>query len=49
LKLAGREFLKAAGIAGMPAIIPGSALGLNGATAPGEHIIMGCIGAGRMG
>jgi predicted dehydrogenase len=49
--LARREFLKrtAAGIAGFPAIVPASALGLSGATPPSERIVMGSIGVGNMG
>ncbi len=49
-----REFARkvttiAAGAAGFPAILPGSALGLNGATAPSNRIVMGCIGTGGQG
>ncbi|MBI4876860.1 MAG: Gfo/Idh/MocA family oxidoreductase [Acidobacteria bacterium] len=48
--LARREFLKqAAGAAVWPAIVPASALGLNGATPPSDRIVMGAIGVGRMG
>ncbi len=32
-----------------PAIIPASALGQDGATAPSERIVVGCIGAGNRG
>jgi predicted dehydrogenase len=39
-----RQFLAA-----FPAIIPASALGLQGATAPSDRIVMGCIGVGGMG
>ncbi|MBI4873451.1 MAG: Gfo/Idh/MocA family oxidoreductase [Acidobacteria bacterium] len=42
-----REFLH--GALGAPVIVPGSALGLNGAVAPSERIHMGFIGAGGMG
>lgn len=41
--------LAAAGVAGFPAIIPGSALGMNGATAPSERIQIASIGVGSMG
>lgn len=42
-----RDFLKTSAAAlGMPAIIPASALGLNGATAPSERINLGVIGFG---
>jgi len=42
-----RHFLKASAIAlGMPAIVPGSALGLNGATPASERINFGVIGFG---
>ncbi len=49
-----RQFLKRAGgaaavAAAFPYIIPGSALGLNGATAPSNRITIGCIGMGGMG
>ena len=49
-----RQFLKragglAAGAAAFPYLIPGSALGLNGATAPSNRITIGCIGMGGMG
>ncbi|MFU8893686.1 MAG: Gfo/Idh/MocA family protein [Luteolibacter sp.] len=45
-----RSFLKRATIlAGMPAIIPGSALGLNGAVAPSNRIVIGGIGLGPRG
>ncbi|MEM7602318.1 MAG: Gfo/Idh/MocA family oxidoreductase [Verrucomicrobiota bacterium] len=45
-----RHFLKtaAAGI-GFPTVIPGSALGLDGSTAPSERIAMGFIGMGNRG
>ena len=46
-----REFLKssmAAAIAA-PMLIPGSALGKNGATAPSDRIVFGCIGLGGQG
>jgi predicted dehydrogenase len=42
-----RELIKAA--VGAPLIIPASALGLNGATAPSDRITMGFIGVGGMG
>jgi predicted dehydrogenase len=48
-----RRFLKAVGMAGaacaVPQIIPGSALGMNGAVAPSERIVMGGIGIGNRG
>ncbi|GMW01222.1 MAG: dehydrogenase [Candidatus Hydrogenedentota bacterium] len=49
-----RAFLKRTATAtatamGFPYIIPGSALGLNGATAPSERFTMGCIGVGSQG
>jgi len=48
-----REFLKTTGAAAtaalaIPAIVPGSALGKNGATAPSERINLGIIGCGGM-
>lgn len=48
-----RGFLKragvmAAGAVGFPYIVPGSALGLDGATAPSNRITMGFIGLGKM-
>ncbi len=54
-KLTRRGFLKrtAAGGAvaaiGLPMVIPGSALGLNGATAPSNRITMGVVGVGGRG
>ena len=45
-----RKFLGTAGLAiGMPTIIPGSALGTNGAVAPSNRIVMGGIGIGPRG
>jgi len=49
-----REFLKGVsvavgGIAGLPSIVPSSALGGGGAVAPSERIVMGCIGVGGQG
>ncbi|MCU0781246.1 MAG: Gfo/Idh/MocA family oxidoreductase, partial [Akkermansiaceae bacterium] len=45
-----RSFLKrAAAIAGMPAIIPASALGRDGTTAPSNRIVVGGIGLGPRG
>jgi hypothetical protein len=53
LKTTRREFLKAAGLASaalaLPTIIPASALGKDGATAPSERIRVGGIGLGNMG
>ncbi len=51
--LSRRRFLKkslaAAGLAGVfPVIVPSSALGLDGATAPSERITVGFIGMGKM-
>jgi predicted dehydrogenase len=49
-----RDFLKtaatiSAGGLALPTIIPSSALGLGGAVAPSERIVMGCIGVGGKG
>jgi len=48
-----RGFLKTAAVAGAalmaPAVIPGSALGKDGAVAPSERIVMGGIGLGGRG
>lgn len=48
-----RRFLKriavASGAIGLPCIIPGSALGLNGAVPPSERIVLGGIGIGGRG
>jgi len=48
-----REFVRrsiAAGAAvGLPAILPGAALGAEGAAAPSNKITLGCIGVGSMG
>jgi predicted dehydrogenase len=48
-----RRFLKTTAAAGTalvaPMIVPGSALGLNGAVAPSERIVMGGIGIGNRG
>ena len=44
-----RTFLKTAAAFGMPAIVPGSALGLNGTVAPSNRITMGAIGIGPRG
>ena len=48
------EFLKqsaalAAGAAFLPEIVPAAALGADGATAPSNRIVMGCIGVGGQG
>jgi len=53
-KLTRRSFLKrtaalSAGAAAFPMIVPSSALGLGGATAPSERLVMGCIGVGSQG
>ncbi len=52
-KLNRRQFLRraaavAAGVSGFPYVVPGRALGLDGATAPSERITVGFIGMGRM-
>lgn len=45
-----REFIKKTAVVfGMPAIIPGSALGLNGSVAPSNRISMAAIGIGPRG
>ncbi len=44
-----RSFLKGAAAIGLPAIIPSSALGLDGAVAPSNRITMGIIGIGPRG
>lgn len=46
-----REFLKSTAIAALaaPAIVPGSALGADGAVPPSERIRLGLIGCGHMG
>jgi len=48
-----RQFLRqTAGVAaavGLPAAVPSSALGLAGATAPSDRVVMGCIGLGIQG
>jgi len=54
-KISRRQFLKgtalasAGGIIGFPTIIPGRALGLDGAVAPSNRVVMGCIGVGGQG
>lgn len=52
--LSRRQFMKrsaatAAAVAAFPTIIPGSALGLDGAVAPSNRITIGAIGTGGMG
>ncbi len=51
--LSRRAFLRrsalAAGVAAFPTIIPGSALGLNGAVPPSERIVLGGLGIGGRG
>ena len=53
LKVPRRQFLKTAAQASalfmVPQIIPGSALGMNGAVAPSERIVLGGIGIGGRG
>jgi predicted dehydrogenase len=49
-----RRFLQgglqaAAGLAVLPSIVPGSVLGLNGAVAPSNRLVMGTIGVGGRG
>ena len=44
-----KTFASASAAIGMPAIIPASALGRGGATAPSERVTMGCIGLGTQG
>jgi hypothetical protein len=48
-----RDFLRrtavAAGVAAAPCLIPGSALGLNGAVPPSERIVLGGMGVGGRG
>jgi predicted dehydrogenase len=52
--LSRRQFLKntmaiSAGALTIPSLIPGSALGKNGAVAPSNRVVLGCIGVGGMG
>ena len=49
-----REFLKdaltsAGAMVGFPSIVPASALGADGTTAPSDRIRVACVGVGRMG
>src|SRR5664279_5103464 len=48
-----RQFLKravlASGAVALPCVIPGSALGLNGAVPPSERIVLGGMGVGNRG
>ncbi len=44
-----REFLRTAGAFAIPALIPATALGAGGSTAPSNRITIGCIGVGNMG
>lgn len=52
-RLTRRQFLKTAASTGaalaLPTIIPGTALGMNGALAPSNRIVMGFVGVGWMG
>ncbi len=53
-KITRRSFIKrtatlTAGAAAFPMIVPASALGLGGATAPSNRLVMGCIGVGSQG
>jgi predicted dehydrogenase len=47
--LSRRSFLARAAVAAAPAIVPASALGLGGATAPSDRVAMGFIGLGGQG
>ncbi|MCX5683049.1 MAG: gfo/Idh/MocA family oxidoreductase, partial [Planctomycetota bacterium] len=50
MKLTRRNFVKAAvAAAAAPYIVPGSALGADGATAPSNRVTLGMIGVGRQG
>jgi len=49
LKFSRRSFLKSAAAFAAPTIIPGSALGLNGAVSPSNRISLGLIGCGGHG
>ena len=50
MKLSRRRFLRNTALTlGVPTIIPGSALGLNGAVAPSNRIVVGGIGLGPRG
>jgi predicted dehydrogenase len=52
-RISRRHFIKGSAAAGAaimaPTIIPASALGADGKTAPSNKIVMGCIGVGSMG
>jgi len=49
-KMKRRHFVKACAVAaGVPHVVPASALGMDGATAPSERISMGLIGCGSHG
>jgi len=52
-RISRRGFLKSASVTGaalgLPAFIPGKALGMNNATAPSERIVMAGLGIGRRG
>lgn len=47
-ELSRRGFIKASALA-FPAIVSASAMGANGAVAPSDRIVMGCIGVGSQG
>ncbi len=49
IKLTRRTLLKSAAVYGIPAIVPASALGLGGRTAPSNRVAMGIIGTGNQG
>ncbi len=44
-----RQVAALAGAASVPAVIPSSALGLAGATAPSNRVVLGCVGMGIQG
>ncbi|HEO72059.1 MAG TPA: Gfo/Idh/MocA family oxidoreductase, partial [Candidatus Hydrogenedentes bacterium] len=49
-RISRRRFLTAAaGAALAPRVVPSSVLGLGGAVAPSNRIVVGCVGVGRMG
>jgi hypothetical protein len=50
IQLSRREFLQFVGVAALaPLVLPGSVLGRDGGTAPGERIAIGMIGVGDQG
>jgi hypothetical protein len=48
-RVLGQGAALSAALLGFPTVIPARVLGRNGATAPSEKIVMGCIGVGSMG